>query len=306
MTKIELKPIGKVVSNTMYDHDTPLKKLKSEPSKLLVDPEYAEALLNINECEYLDVIFYFDRLEGQEISLSGKTYSGLERGVFASRSPRRPNLIGVTTVKLVRVNGNELVVEGLDALDGTPILDIKCCDTSLFEQSSSIDSVHLSLLKADPRMEINNDIAARRADMLLLKAGQLHGHICPGLAMGIMASLYAIDSLKLDISDLNKLRVIAEMRNCLTDGVQFVTSCTFAKKDAFIYKESGDAAFIFYTEGGSGIRIQPRDESSEVIRTSTSESNRAFDTLKIPFEHLFIVSKVPDTMIYVETMSEKQ
>ncbi|MDR1600999.1 MAG: SAM-dependent methyltransferase [Tannerella sp.] len=139
MIKIEFKPIGKVVSNPMYNYDTPLKELKSAPGKLLIDSEYTEALLNINECDYLDVIFYFDRLEGQEISLSGKTYSGLERGIFASRSPRRPNLIGVTTVKLVEVNGNELIVEGLDALDGTPILDIKCCDTSLFEQSSRID-----------------------------------------------------------------------------------------------------------------------------------------------------------------------
>ncbi|MDR2809350.1 MAG: TrmO family methyltransferase [Tannerellaceae bacterium] len=306
MTKIEFKPIGKVVSNPIYDYDTPLGKLKSEPGKLSIDPEYTEALFNINACEYLDVVFYFDRLSGEEVSLSGKTHSGIECGVFASRSPRRPNLIGVTTVKLVEVRGNELIVEGLDALDGTPILDIKCCDTSLLEQSNRIDSVHLSLLKADPRMEINNDIAARRADMLLLKAGQLHGHICPGLAMGIMASLYAIDSLHLGISDLNHLRVIAEVRNCLTDGVQFVTACTFAKKDAFMYKESGDVAFVFYTEEGKGIRIRSRDESPEIIRTSTSESNRAFETLKIPFERLFTVSEVTDVMICAETMMEKR
>ncbi|MDR0756434.1 MAG: TrmO family methyltransferase [Tannerella sp.] len=288
MIQAVFKPIGKVVSNPVYDYGTPLKILKSEPARLLVDAEYAAALLNIDNCEYLDVIFYFDRLEGKEAALSGMTRSGIERGVFASRIPCRPNLIGVTTVKLVEVNGNELIVEGLDALDGTPVLDIKCCDTSLFAHGSKIDSAHLSLLKADPRIEINNHIAARRADMLLLKAGQLHGHICPGLAMGIMASLYAIDFLNTGISELNSLRVIAEVRNCLTDGVQFVTACTFAKKDAFIYRESGDVAFIFYTEGGSSIRIRLRNESPEII--CTSASGRAFDTLKIPFEHLFTVS----------------
>jgi tRNA-Thr(GGU) m(6)t(6)A37 methyltransferase TsaA len=49
-------------------------------------------------------------------------------GVFASRSPNRPNPIGVTKVKLLEVRGNILVVKGLDALNGTPVLDIKPAD----------------------------------------------------------------------------------------------------------------------------------------------------------------------------------
>lgn len=128
MKKITFTPIGKVTANPAYDYDTPLHQLKSESSRLLIFPPYADALLNINECRYIDVIFWFDRLQGETVPLTGKTSSGMERGVFASRIPRRPNLIGVTTVKLLEVNGNELTVEGLDALDGTPILDIKRAD----------------------------------------------------------------------------------------------------------------------------------------------------------------------------------
>ena len=250
MEKIVFKPIGKVVANPAYNYDTPLKQLKSEPCYLLIDTAYTEALLNINACEYLDVLFYFDRMENEEIKLSGKTHSGMERGVFASRSPKRPNLIGLTTVKLLEINGNKLKVKGLDALNDTPILDIKCCDTSLFACESETDSVHLSLLKADPRMEINNNIANRRADLLLIKAGELHGHICPGLAMGVMAALYAIDYLKVDAAGMTGLKVVCEARNCLTDGIQFVTGCSFAKKDAFIYKPTDDVAFTIYTENG--------------------------------------------------------
>jgi formylmethanofuran dehydrogenase subunit E len=71
------------------------------------------------------VVFYFDRLWDETIRLSGETGSGKEQGVFASRIPKRPNLIGVTTVKWLHVSENKLTVEGLDALDNTPILDIK-------------------------------------------------------------------------------------------------------------------------------------------------------------------------------------
>jgi formylmethanofuran dehydrogenase subunit E len=286
MDKIMFKPIGKVITNPKYNYDTPLKQLKAEKSSVWVYPEFSKALLNIKECEYLDIIFHFDRNEGTESTLSGKTFSGQERGVFASRSPKRPNLIGVTTVKLLEIHDNELVVEGLDALDETPILDIKCCDTSIFENNA--DSIHLSLLKANPRMEINNLIAAHNVDLLLVKAGQLHGHICPGLAMGIMASLYAIDYLQLDIANLDKIKIICETRICLTDGVQFITGCTFANKKSFFYEPTDDVAFTFYIEEGKKIRIKAKDDSSEVIKSACPDpADRAFGTLQIPFEKLF-------------------
>jgi formylmethanofuran dehydrogenase subunit E len=105
--------------------------IKSEPSCIIIYNDYTEALLNINECEYLDVVFHFNQLEGEENPFSGITCFGAERGAFASRTPKRPNLIGVTLVKLLEVNGNELIVEGLDALNNSPVLDIKSCDTSL-------------------------------------------------------------------------------------------------------------------------------------------------------------------------------
>ena len=127
MNKISFVPVGKIVNG--FNESTDPKNIKSQPSRIIIDKIYAEAFLNITECEYLDVVFYFDKLEGEEITLSGKNYFGAERGVFASRTPKRPNLIGVTTVKLIEVvNDTELVVEGLDALNGSPVLDIESCD----------------------------------------------------------------------------------------------------------------------------------------------------------------------------------
>ena len=76
------------------------------------------------------------------------------KAAFASRSPRRPNTIGVTTVKLQKYDKNEG-----DTINNTPVIDIKYCDTSLFVSETESNAVHNSILKSDPRIEIRNNIA---------------------------------------------------------------------------------------------------------------------------------------------------
>jgi tRNA-Thr(GGU) m(6)t(6)A37 methyltransferase TsaA len=72
------------------------------------------------------VVFYFHRSQGFDLLQHPRgDRSCPKRGVFALRSPRRPNTIGVTVVDLVDVEKNILRVRGLDALDGTPVLDLK-------------------------------------------------------------------------------------------------------------------------------------------------------------------------------------
>jgi tRNA-Thr(GGU) m(6)t(6)A37 methyltransferase TsaA len=70
------------------------------------------------------VIWEFDRAQGFEL-LGTPPTDNRPHGVFATRSPRRPNPIGLTTVELMRRDGVDLHVRGVDMLDGTPILDIK-------------------------------------------------------------------------------------------------------------------------------------------------------------------------------------
>ena len=87
-------------------------------------PEFELGLTDIEGFSHLVVIWAFDRSENFE--LLGKPPSDTRpHGVFATRSPRRPNPIGLTTVGLLRRDGCMLHVRGLDMLDGTPILDIK-------------------------------------------------------------------------------------------------------------------------------------------------------------------------------------
>jgi tRNA-Thr(GGU) m(6)t(6)A37 methyltransferase TsaA len=88
--------------------------------------KYSDGLYRLENYPRLYVIFVFDRAEGYRLVIHprGDTTKPM-RGVFATRSPYRPNPIGLAEVELVSVEGNLLTVRNLDAIDGTPVLDIK-------------------------------------------------------------------------------------------------------------------------------------------------------------------------------------
>jgi tRNA-Thr(GGU) m(6)t(6)A37 methyltransferase TsaA len=91
---------------------------------LEVLPEFEPGLTDLEGFSHLFVIWVFDRAEG--FDLFGPTPAdGRPHGVFATRSPRRPNPIGLTVVEILGRTGSSIKVRGLDMLDGTPILDLK-------------------------------------------------------------------------------------------------------------------------------------------------------------------------------------
>ena len=87
-------------------------------------PEFELGLTDIEGFSHLFVLWEFDRSQGFEL-LGTPPSDNRPHGVFATRSPRRPNPIGLTVVELLRRDGRTLHVRGVDMLDGTPILDIK-------------------------------------------------------------------------------------------------------------------------------------------------------------------------------------
>jgi tRNA-Thr(GGU) m(6)t(6)A37 methyltransferase TsaA len=87
-------------------------------------PEFEAGLTDIEGFSHLFVIWTFDRSEGYQL-LGIPPTDDRPHGVFATRSPRRPNPIGLTVVELLRREGARLYVRGVDMLDGTPILDLK-------------------------------------------------------------------------------------------------------------------------------------------------------------------------------------
>ncbi len=118
---MKMTPIGIIRSE--FEESADPDEMKKEKSKVIVDDEYAEGLDKIEEYDYLKIVFHLH--ESGDYDLVGPRRYGGVRGVFASRSPHRPNPIGVTLVKLIERRQNELIVEGLDAIEGTPLLDIK-------------------------------------------------------------------------------------------------------------------------------------------------------------------------------------
>src|ERR1700681_2731162 len=87
-------------------------------------PQFELGLTDIEGFSHLQVLWVFDRVSGCEL-LGAPPTDTRPHGVFATRSPRRPNPIGLTVVNLLRRDGCNLHVRGVDMLDGTPILDIK-------------------------------------------------------------------------------------------------------------------------------------------------------------------------------------
>jgi tRNA-Thr(GGU) m(6)t(6)A37 methyltransferase TsaA len=116
---IEMRPIG-LVSRTSPDED---ERDRSLVAKVVFDEDLVPALDGIEEWSHIYVIFWLDRVvHPAEAELC---HQGSGVGVFAARSPIHPNPIGLTLVELVKREGNVLWVRGLDAYDGTPVVDVK-------------------------------------------------------------------------------------------------------------------------------------------------------------------------------------
>ncbi len=118
-------------------------KLRNQISTILLHEQYENGLFKIEENEYLQILFYFHESNPNSMKLDGLDYKGGLKGVFASRAPNRPSLIGLTTVKLIERKGRELKVWGLDAINGTPILDIKplAIDIDTYRDNSSEENI---------------------------------------------------------------------------------------------------------------------------------------------------------------------
>jgi tRNA-Thr(GGU) m(6)t(6)A37 methyltransferase TsaA len=121
-----MKPIG--VVHTPYAETSQIPKgcgaeHRAEGTLELL-PEFEPGLLDIDGFSHLYVIWLFDRVTTVSLTATPPTDTR-PHGVFATRSPQRPNRIGLTVVSLIRRDGATLFVRGVDMLDGTPILDIK-------------------------------------------------------------------------------------------------------------------------------------------------------------------------------------
>lgn len=123
--KIILEPIGYVASRFRKMEDVPRQSdVPSAPGEIRILRKYADGLKDIEGFSHLMVIFAFHKSQGYSLRAM-PPFDNEAHGVFATKSPQRPNPIGVTVVQLLEKKGNTLKVKGIDMLDRTPVLDIK-------------------------------------------------------------------------------------------------------------------------------------------------------------------------------------
>jgi len=127
-TSIELQPIGWVVGGRAEAIDDDWGSVEAT---VQLDSERftPDVLAGLDQFSHVEVLFHFDRVDEAKVNLGARHPRGNEAwpkvGIFAQRAKARPNRLGLTTCQLVAVDGLALTVRGLDAIDGTPVLDLK-------------------------------------------------------------------------------------------------------------------------------------------------------------------------------------
>ncbi len=123
---MQLQPIGVVHSPFQWRDEAPRQATVGEPqdATIVLRPGLQNALKDLAGFEYCWVLFWFSYSKGwkQQVVPPRDT---VKRGLFATRSPDRPNAIGLSAVRLVSIRGSRLLIRGHDLLNGTPVLDLK-------------------------------------------------------------------------------------------------------------------------------------------------------------------------------------
>ncbi|MBM4141177.1 MAG: tRNA (N6-threonylcarbamoyladenosine(37)-N6)-methyltransferase TrmO [Nitrospira sp.] len=126
MKEIIYKPIGIIHSPFKDVKGMPIQTTAAQgiAGTIEIEPEYTGGLKDIEGFSHIILVYHFHLSEGYSLEVKPFIDDHL-RGVFATRAPRRPNPIGLSVVRLVKVEGSTLHIEDVDIADGTPLLDIK-------------------------------------------------------------------------------------------------------------------------------------------------------------------------------------
>jgi tRNA-Thr(GGU) m(6)t(6)A37 methyltransferase TsaA len=255
MESIELQPIGIVRS---VEDDTAEMPLQGKRAVIEILPEFLEALVRIGEYSQLWILSWFHAAKRDVLStVPSKVNPDLPRyGVFALRTPMRPNPIALTLVTLERVSGDRLFVNGLDAVNGTPVLDIK----PYFEQDIVFSPRTARITAAD------RDVRKR----LLEREALLH-HREPCRDLRIAVRMAAIAEEQLGKLNDDGLRVEVKGSACLADVLQGLTRARLANPPRFGFSPCGDAPRSVWVKDGNTLVVELREEADTAALDAQSD-----------------------------------
>lgn len=141
--KITFEPIGMVHSPFTHLEDMPIQPTSglSAEGTLELYPQFCEALQDLDGFSHIYALYYFHKAIGWEPKVI-PFLDDQERGLFATRAPRRPNPIGLSLLEVISIDDCQIKVRNLDILDGTPLLDIK----PYIPQFEGVEEVHIGWL----------------------------------------------------------------------------------------------------------------------------------------------------------------
>lgn len=307
------------------------QKLKTLVAELVIDPDFEGILEGIEDFSHILVLYWPHLLPARSRGLRQVHPMGrkdLPRvGIFATCSPARPNPVLVSAAELLERDGNVLRVKGLDALDGSLIIDIKPYEPGYYGVKNPTLPAWLNQVHAEIENDPGNDrrgepvppdpptVSAEKVleSAEFKKCADFHGHICPGLSIGFRAAKEAMARLAEQRSEDEEIVAIVETDACSADAVQVLTGCTFGKGN-FIYKDYGKMVLTLLSRHtGKGVRVAmaadvtgPSEEHLRLMkRVRSGEADdaqrerfrrlhrqRSCDILEMPVAALFTVTPV--------------
>jgi tRNA-Thr(GGU) m(6)t(6)A37 methyltransferase TsaA len=235
---VDLEPIG-VVHSSISSNEAEKIPLHGVPAEIEVFNKYLDALDGIETKSHIFVLCWLHKADRDILKVKPcKRFfpSGVipewvaARGVFATRSPARPNPISLTVTKLIKRDGNRLKVI-LDVVDGTPVIDLKPYSTGW----DCIFSAH------GGEGRFSNNVTCYTS--LRKEAVNFHGEECAGLAMGVRIALKAITGLKINLRE-QRVKLCVRGGGCLIDTMQALSGATLGNSRLSIETNDGSGEFV--------------------------------------------------------------
>lgn len=213
---ISITPIGVVRS--------PISELGQMPpagvqAVIRIHPQFRPALVDIQSNTHLLVLAWLHKADREKLQTLGQRVrtDNQPRGVFGLRSSSRPNPIGLTTARLLSVEGDALRLDRLDFVDGTPVIDIK-------RYSPGWDSIFSA--RTDRELRPPHQWSESEPAEMLLIGAHFHGENCPGLALAIRAVCHATELWQIGRMHPDLIVTVGD-DGCTADSLQALTGATF-------------------------------------------------------------------------------
>ncbi|KUG05122.1 hypothetical protein ASZ90_017443 [hydrocarbon metagenome] len=257
MNEIVIKPVGIVISDF---EDTEMMPLGGTPAVIQIYPEYTEALQGIEENSHVWILAWFHQAPRDLLKTSPKKVNPdlPEYGVFALRAYGRPNPVAMCLAELEKVEDSRLYVRGLDAIGGTPVIDIKP-----YYENDIVFSPDTPYIKGKSRQI--------RQALMLKHALVHHREECSDLHLAVRMAVIAEEYLGKVMSDRLGITVFGSA--CLGDCIQGITRARLSNPPRFNYEKGDSMPRTIWTSGEKVLTITLKKEYTwdEIKRLSDHE-----------------------------------